>query len=177
MSKLSFEQLMGDMVDQYARTVHEKYRSQRIHDAVKLGLPQDEIRRIQSEERMADWEALKELYKDNKRSQIRYLGERFDRFNTGIGLRPILPGAADTISDLFGPILDQLSELEHQRWMLDKLADGWSLGKLDTELRHHPDMIPYEQLDESVKDYIRVSVRSIPEYLKEIGYELYRKTY
>ena len=177
MSKLSFEQVMGDMVDQYARIVHEKYRSQRIHDAIRLGLPQDEILRIQADERMADWEDLKELYKENKRSQIRYLGERFDRFNTGIGLRPILPGAADTISDLYGPILDQLSELEHQRWMLDKMADGWSLGKLDTELRRHPDMIPYEHLDETVKDYIRLSVRSIPEYLKEIGYELYRKSY
>lgn len=177
MSKLSFEQLMGDMVDQYARIAHEKYRSQRIHDAINFRMPLDEIKRIQSDEHMADWENLKELYKENKRSQIRYLGERFDRFNTGIGLRPILPGAADTVSDLYGPILDQLSELEHQRWMLDKQANGWSLGKLDTQLRKHPDMIPYQQLDESVKDYIRVSVRNIPAYLKEIGYELYRKSY
>lgn len=177
MSKLSFEQLMGDMVDQYAKTAHEMYRSERIEDAINYGMPLDEIQRIQSEERMADWEDLKDLYKENKRSQIRYLGERFDRFNTGIGLRPILPGAADAIFDLYGPVLEQLSVLEHQRWMLDKQANGWSLGKLDTELRHHPDMRPYEQLDESVKDYIRASVRNIPAYLKEIGYELYRKSY
>lgn len=177
MSKLSFEQLMGDMVDQYARIAHERYRSQRIHDAINFRMPQDEIRRIQAEDRMADWDDLKELYKENKRSQIRYLGERFDRFNTGIGLRPILPGAADTLSELYGPVLEQLARLEHQRWMLDKQANGWSLGKLDTQLRKHPDLIPYEELDESVKDYVRVSVRSIPSYLKEIGYELYRKTY
>lgn len=177
MSKLSFEQLMGDMVDQYARTVHEKYRSQRIADAIKYGMPEDEISRFQSGERMAEWEELKELYKENMRSQIRYLGERFDRFNTGIGLRPILPGAVDAISDLYGPVLEQLSVLEHQRWLLDKQSNGWSPGKLDTQLRKHPDMVPYDQLEESVKDYIRASVRNIPGYLKEIGYELYRKTY
>lgn len=177
MSKLSFEQLMGDMVDQYGRITHEKYRSQRIHDAVKFGMPQEEIRRFQADDRMADWDDLKEIYKESKRSQIRYLGERFDRFNTGIGLRPILPESADTISELYGPVLEQLSRLEHQRWMLDKQANGWSLGKLDPQLKRHPDMVPYEQLDESVKDYIRVSVRNIPMYLKEIGYELYRKTY
>ena len=177
MSKLSFEQLMGDMVDQYARIAHERQRSQRIQDAINYGMPQEEILRIQSEERMADWDDLKELYRENHRSQIRYLGERFDRFNTGIGLRPILPGAADTISDLYGPVLEQLSVLEHQRWLLDKLSNGWSLGKLDVQLRHHPDMVPYEQLDESVKDYVRASLRNIPTYLKEIGYELYRKTY
>ena len=177
MSKLSFEQLMGDMVDQYARIAHESYRSERIEHAINFGMPQDEITRIQSEDRMADWDDLNELYKENKRSQIRYLGERFDRFNTGIGLSPILPGAADTISELYGPVLEQLSLLEHQRWMLDKQANGWSLGKLDVQLRKHPDMLPYEELDESVKDYVRVSVRNIPSYLKAIGYELYRKTY
>ena len=177
MSKLSFEQLMGDMVEQYAKAAHEMYREQRIHDAVRFGMPEDEVARIQSEDRMADWEHLDELYKENKRSQIRYLGERFDRFNTGIGLRPILPDAADTLSELYGPVLEQLSVLEHQRWMLDKQANGWTLGKLDTQLRKHPDMIPYEQLDESVKDYVRVSVRNIPAYLKAIGYELYRKSY
>lgn len=177
MSKLSFEQLMGDMVEQYAKAAHEMYREQRIHDAVRFGMPEDEVARIQSEDRMADWEHLDELYKENKRSQIRYLGERFDRFNTGIGLRPILPDAADTLSELYGPVLEQLSVLEHQRWMLDKQANGWTLGKLDTQLRKHPDMIPYDQLDESVKDYVRVSVRNIPAYLKAIGYELYRKSY
>ena len=177
MSKLSFEQLMGDMVDQYARIAHESYRSERIEHAINFGMPQDEIKRIQSEDRMADWDDLSELYKENKRSQIRYLGERFDRFNTGIGLRPILPGAADTLSELYGPVLEQLSVLEHQCWMLDKQANGWSLGKLDVQLRKHPDMLPYEELDESVKDYVRVSVRNIPAYLKAIGYELYRKTY
>lgn len=177
MSKLSFEQMMGDMVDQYARISHERYRSQRIRDAIEFGFPQDEIRRIQAEDRMADWADLKELYKENRRSQIRFLGERFEGFNSGIGLRPILPGAADTISELYGPILEELAKLEHQRWMRDKLANGWSQGKLDPQLRHHPDMVPYEQLDESVKDYIRVSMRSIPGYLKEIGYELYRKSY
>ena len=176
-SKLSFEQLMGDMVEQYARAAHEMHREQRIHDAVRFGMPEDEIARIQSEDRMADWELLDELYKENKRSQIRYLGERFDRFNTGIGLRPILPDAADTLSELYGPVLEQLSVLEHQRWMLDKQANGWTVGKLDTQLRKHPDMVPYEQLDESVKDYVRVSVRNIPAYLKAIGYELYRKSY
>ncbi len=177
LSKLSFEQLMGDMVDQYARIAHEKYRRQRIEDAIKFGISQDEIQRIQSEDRMADWDDLSEPYKESKRSQIRYLGERFDQFNTGIGLRPIIPGAVDTLSELYGPVLEQLAILEHERWMLDKKANGWTLGKLDTQLRQHPDLLPYDQLDESVRDYIRVSLRNIPTYLKEIGYELYRKTY
>ena len=109
--------------------------------------------------------------------QIRYLGERLESFNMSIGLRPVLPGAADTIMDLYGPVLEQLSELEHERWMKDKRADGWRYGKRDSELKLHPDMRPYQELDESTKEFIRMSVRNVPDYLKEIGYELYRKSF
>lgn len=50
MSKLSFEQLMGDMVDEYARIAHERTRSQRIQDAINFRMPKEEIKRIQSED-------------------------------------------------------------------------------------------------------------------------------
>ncbi len=79
--------------------------------------------------------------------------------------------------DLYGPVLEQLSELEHERWMKDKRADGWRYGKRDSELKLHPDMRPYQELDESTKEFIRMSVRNVPDYLKEIGYELYRKSF
>ena len=73
---------------------------------------------MRQEPEMADWSDLDEFYKEGHRSQIRYLGERLESFNMSIGLRPVLPGAADTIMDLYGPVLEQLSELEHERWMM-----------------------------------------------------------
>ena len=132
---------------------------------------------MRQEPEMADWSDLDEFYKEGHRSQIRYLGGRLESFNMSIGLRPVLPGAADTIMDLYGPVLEQLSELEHERWMKDKRADGWRYGKRDSELKLHPDMRPYQELDESTKEFIRMSVRNVPDYLKEIGYELYRKSF
>jgi len=38
-------------------------------------------------------------------------------------------------------------------------------------------MRPYQELDESTKEFIRMSVRNVPDYLNEIGYELYRKSF
>lgn len=177
MRKLSFEQVMGDMVEQYAYTAHEKYRQKHLDDAKARGVTPKELMLIRSEPEMANWTDLDEFFKEGHRSQIRYLGERLESFNMSIGLRPVLPGAADTITELYGPILEQLAVLEHERWMKDKRADGWSCGKRDSELKRHPDMMPYEELDEATKEFIRISVRDVPDYLKEIGYELYRKSF
>lgn len=176
MCKLSFEQMMGDMVEEYAKAAHENYRTKRRQDAEKKRFKKEEIERMEQEDNMADWKDLDEVYKEDNRAQIRYLGERFERQNVGIGIRPVVEGAADTISDIYGAVLEYLAEAEHERWMQNKLENGWTLGKRDNELRHHPDMVPYSELDEMTKDYDRAAIRNIPKYLSEVHYELYRKT-
>ena len=177
MHKLSFEQMMGEAVEQYAYTAHEKYREEHLAEARRRGAGPEEIKALYAEPEMAEWAELDEFYKQGHRSQIRYLGERLQAFDMDIGLRPVLPGAADTITELYGPVLEELAEMEHRRWMQDKQAEGWRYGKRDEDLKTNPDMVPFDQLDESTREFIRVSVRSVPAYLKEIGYELYRKSY
>lgn len=174
-SKLAFEQMMGDAVEEYARAVHENYRTKRLEDACRRGASDSEIQRLKCEENMADWEHLKEIYKEDNRKQIRYLGERFERRDMGIGIRPTSENTADAVTDLYGPILECLAEAEHERWMRTKLENGWTAGARDNELKHHPDLIPYSELSEAVKDYDRAAIRNIPKYLEMIGYELYRK--
>ena len=48
---------------------------------------------------------------------------------------------------------------------------------LDPELKLTPDMVPYDELEPRVQEFIRKSVRNVPEYLEAIGYELYRKSF
>ena len=59
--------------------------------------------------------------------------------------------------------------------MKDKLSSGWQYGPFNGELKTTPELVPYEKLDETVKDEIRLSVRDLPANLRGIGYELYRK--
>lgn len=177
MRKLSFEQVMGDMVEQYAWTAHEKYREQHLAEAHRQGATQEQIRELYREPEMADWAELDEFFKEGHRSMIRYLGEQLQSFDFDVGLRPVLEGASDTIMELYGPVLEELSELEHERWLKDKLADGWRYGKKDSQLKISPEMVPYDQLEEATREFIRASVRNIPGYLREIGYELYRKSF
>jgi len=133
---------------------------------------------MEAEPEMADYEVLDEFFKEGHRSQIRYLGQRLESFQMDVGLRPILPGAADTVPELYGPVLEQLSELEHERWVRDKLKQGWRYAPAkDHDLKLSPEMVPYAELSPVTKEFIRINVRDIPGYLREMGYELYRKAY
>ena len=124
---------------------------------------------------LADWDHLSEIYKESYRSQIRYLGESLEDYDAELGIRPVVPGAPDALSDLYGPILEKLAEMEHDRWMRDKIAAGWSLGRYDPELRLTPELVPYSELESSRQEFIRREVREVPAELREIGYELYVK--
>ena len=175
--KLEFEQIMGGVVEKYAEIAHEHYREKHAEEIRLSGRSEEEQQRELDAPEMAPWDELDEFYKEGHRSQIRFLGERLEAYDMSIGLRPVLPNTTDAISELYGPALEVLSEIEHERWMRDKMADGWRLGKYDRELKFNPELLPYEELDENTREYIRKSMRSVPMYLKEIGYELYTKSF
>ncbi len=175
--KLTFEQVMGDMVEIYAKNAHENYRQKHLEEARKLGADEEAIAKVREEEEMADWNQLDEYYKESYRSQIRYLGEKLEDYETDIGIRPVVEGEADTITELYGPILEELAEMDHNRWNIEKMKEGWKYGNFDPELKQSPEIVPYEDLDLKTKEFIRKNVREVPQLLKAIGYELYYKSF
>ncbi len=64
-------------------------------------------------------------------------------------------------------ILERLAEAVHRGWMAEKRRQGVS---------QHPDMLPYDQLPESVKDYDRATVRAVLLELSEIDTEFSTET-
>ncbi len=173
MQKLEFEQIMGGMVEKYAQIAHEHYRARRLEE---LAQQPDERREVEDPE-LALWEDLDEYYKEGYRSRIRYLGEQLMSYDISIGLRPAQPGLADGIQELYGPNLEELARIEHDRWMRDKRAEGWRPGRPDREMKLTPDLVPYEELDKDTQELIRRSLRDVPLFLREIGYELCTKSY
>ena len=71
---------------------------------------------------------------------------------------------------------EQLDAMEAE----PEMADYDSLDEpytKDPEMKLTPDLRSYAELDPLTKDTIRKNVREIPGYLREMGYEIYRKTY
>ncbi len=200
-NKLAFEQVMGDAVEQYARIAHmnilkkhpwaEKAAAERSlqqagrdvtfsealsASAMSAGEISMTYETVRCPDEFAPWSELEECYKESYRSQIRFLGEKLQDYDMQIGLRPIAgSGAPDAITELFGPVLEEFARLEHERWMRDRRIAGWTAGSPNADLKQTPELVPYDELDEMTRSFIRMQVREIPGQLREIGYELYFK--
>ena len=73
--------------------------------------------------------------------------------------------------------ITELSELiarnTHEVWSLGRINDGWTYGeKRDDEKKHHPCLIPYEELTEEEKDYDRNTSLETLKLIIKLGYKI-----
>jgi hypothetical protein len=58
--------------------------------------------------------------------------------------------------------LDELAACEHYRWMASRILDGWQYAPVrDNDRKHHPDILPYDQLSETIREKDRACVRAL----------------
>ena len=71
--------------------------------------------------------------------------------------------------------IEMLAEIEHEDWVNERIAQGWTLGEKDVEKKKTPYLVPYEELSEEIKDYDRDVIRNIPIYADMLGLEIQRR--
>ncbi len=112
-------------------------------------------------------------YQDSNRNQARLIRNKLNSIGYDIG--PISDWEAPQTFIFTSGEVEILAEMEHERWMQEKITDGWSYGsERNDERRIHPSMVPYEQLSESEKEKDRDTVRNIPRILSLIDFQIYR---
>lgn len=79
----------------------------------------------------------------------------------------------------FGPdedeLVEQMGEMEHGRWNVQRLRTGWKYGKQkDEDKCISPFLRPWRELPEKTKEWDREFVRQWPELLAECGMEVSR---
>jgi hypothetical protein len=70
--------------------------------------------------------------------------------------------------------VERMSKMEHARWNAERWLDGWKLGPSDKANKISPYLVPWEELDEEIREYDRRAVRDIPRQLALIGERVYR---
>jgi hypothetical protein len=71
--------------------------------------------------------------------------------------------------------VEELAELEHERWMSERIAQGWTYGdKRDNERKIHPLLVDWAVLPEGDRQKDRDAVRAIPGILHDAGYQIVR---
>ncbi len=67
-------------------------------------------------------------------------------------------------------VLELAAARVHDVWAAGKAADGWSWGeRLDEEKKHHPCLVPYEELTEHDREYDRRTASAAIWCLLEMG--------
>jgi hypothetical protein len=120
------------------------------------------------------WGELPETLKNANRDQAAHL--RLKLRTIGCDLAPEGGsgdggGTFEFTSDEF----EQLAELEHQRWVDQRRADGWKEGPAkDLDRKLSPYLVPWTELDEDVKELDRDVIRRLPEIAGLAGYRIVR---
>jgi len=79
------------------------------------------------------------------------------------------------LSDDIIALSEILAKNTHEVWASKRIADGWSYGAVrDDEKKHHPCLVPYEELPETEKEYDRATSLESLKVILSFGYEINR---
>ena len=90
-----------------------------------------------------------------------------------VGLCLRRKGEPNSLDEIPERLVEILAEKEHEYWMEERIAAGWTPGEKNVEKKTTPYLIPYSELSEEIKDYDRVTIRNIPSLAYMIGMAVY----
>jgi hypothetical protein len=159
------EELSKEEREKFAETIHNTYM---IHSTMNQETGY-------SASALNKWHLLDEDFKTSSREYIEDLKNKLKKINCGIER---LKDWDDILFELPAGQVEILAELEHERWMKEKIAKGWTYaeGEKDLDEKTSPYLIEWEKLPERGKEIDRVLIRVLPEMLARIGLRIYRKT-
>jgi ppGpp synthetase/RelA/SpoT-type nucleotidyltranferase len=159
-------QLVPNTRETIARMIHEEYReSQR----------KDQRDKLDQEPNMADWDALRTDLRESNLEQADHIkaklrGIKYSMHEVGKEniKRTELPQLTDGQIEL-------LAEMEHARWIVERLRAGWTYGpEKDLDRKVSPYLVPWRKLPDNVRKWDRDTVCKIPQFLAEVGIEIRR---
>jgi hypothetical protein len=77
------------------------------------------------------------------------------------------------LTDEILKLTELLAENAHDIWARQRMAEGWTFGpKRDDAAKKHPDLIPYNELHNSEKEYDRKTAMETLKAIIAIGYSV-----
>ena len=72
-------------------------------------------------------------------------------------------------------LVEKIAKNVHEVWAQSRMEQGWTYGdERSDELRHHPCLIPYEELPEIEKDYDRDTALGTLKLICKFGFKITR---
>jgi hypothetical protein len=117
------------------------------------------------------WLELPEAYRESSRRYADHIGAKLRA--VGCALAQQTDWQEDPLQFSHDEV-EIMARMEHERWMEDRLSEGWTRGVRDDEKKTHPYLIDWEELPDEIKELNRDMVRPLSATLAEVGLEVYR---
>ena len=81
--------------------------------------------------------------------------------------------AGVTLPDELVELTELLAENAHEHWALLRMAEGWTYGpERNDTAKTHPDLVPYNELADSEKEYDRKSAMETLKAILSLGFKI-----
>jgi hypothetical protein len=157
------ENIRNDSTEQLARSIHAAY--------VAHQKAEGETEDVNPS--MVPWERLPADLRHANIDQADDIGAKMDAIGAVVAPRTVgAPEFAFT-----GPDVETLAKREHERWMGERYAQGWTHGLVrDNARKVHPALVSWDELKEEDKDKDRNAIRALPAILRDAGFQILRRT-
>ena len=90
------------------------------------------------------------------------------------------PQPIDTKDVVLPEELSELAEMiaknVHEVWSEGRMKEGWTYGeKRDDATKHHPCLVPYEELTETEKEYDRNTSQETLKLIMKLGFKIVKE--
>ncbi len=143
------DELLDDRLNKQARAVHNAWVERKRKEDTSASGP-----------RIAEWDELSPDLRDSNCQQADHIAVKM----RAIGAEVVVEkGPALELTD---DEIELLAEMEHRRWIVDRLLAGWNRGPRDDAARTHPSLVPWSELGDDDREYDRDAARQIAALLQ-----------
>ena len=151
------ESMQEGLVLELARAIHSEYNRHRLLDSPDCPLE------------YPDWDALPEDIRNSNIRQARSIPVKLSLIGCHIGYE----GAVE-VESFSRDEVEVMAKREHELWVEEREAAGWTLGPKNVELKTSPDLIPWDELEDYKREYDREAVVQIIDLARSIGMRVFR---
>jgi hypothetical protein len=161
--------IRDDLSERLARVMHESYlvaRRRSVPGAFNADATTSSLRALVA------WDELADHYKRGNRRLAADIGHKLRIIGCVLAPRSG-PGAEHALT---ATEIDQLAQVEHERWAAERTAAGWQHGpEYDDENKTNPLLRPWTQMAPDVRELNRLVVRELPQVLGTWGFRIVRR--
>jgi hypothetical protein len=158
-------ELSGDLLERLAQAAHEIFCEDLHKKGYKPGKVTLESKKEHSS--LKPYSELPEYEKESNRNNVKDIPNKLA--SVGYAMIPVRGNV--TPSKFKDSEVDKLAEMEHERWMQEKINTGWKFSKTtDKKRKLHQCLVNWDKLLEKEKEKDRVLIRGIPKILGKAGY-------